>query len=128
MDLPPTIVQQIDTLTVTDPNTGQSLRTADSDAAPAVDPGTGKLSLVWQDARDTAGNNHKGGWSRILMTTSMRGPFNFLTAPRAGGFFLGDYEGLAATATGFVGVDDVANCADTSCGSNPTDTYAFGLP
>jgi hypothetical protein len=198
----PQVVQQMDVLTVRDPNTGQALRTADFDAAPAVDPVTGKLYLVWQDARDTAGKNHKGGWSRILMSTSstggdtwtdpvvasnspdgisaflpaiavasngtvgltyydfrtlsdtntttlptdiwfnsavggaftpagekhVTGPFNFLEAPSAGGFFLGDYEGLVASGTGFVGVDDITNCNTTDCGPNPTDTYAFGLP
>ena len=199
----PQVVQQMDTLTVTDPNTGQRLRTADFDATPAVDPGNGYLYLVWQDARDTAGKNHKGGYSRILETmstdggdtwsdpvvvsnspagisallpaiavasdgrvgltyydfrslasdntttlptdiwfksaprggnlataaeTHVTGSFNFLAAPNAGGSFLGDYEGLAANGTSFVGVDDITNCNTASCGSNPTDTYAFGLP
>jgi hypothetical protein len=199
----PHVVNTIDSVTVTDPNTGQSLRTADFDAAPAVDPVTGQLYLVWQDARGTAGSNGKGAYSRILFTTStnggdswsdpvvvssspagipailpaiavtpggtvgltyydfrnlapdntttlptdvwfksapsggnlataaethVTGPFNFLVAPNAGGFFLGDYEGLSASGAGFVGVDDIANCNNASCGSNPTDTYAFGLP
>jgi hypothetical protein len=60
--------------------------------------------------------------------TPVTGPFNFLAAPNAGGFFLGDYEGLTASGTGFVGVDDVTTCNTTDCGSNPTDTKAFGLP
>jgi hypothetical protein len=198
----PQIVQQMDTLTVTDPNTGAPLRTADFNAAQAIDPVTGKLYLVWQDARDTTGPNGKGAYSRILMTTStndgdtwtdpvvvsnspagisaflpaiavtstgtvgltyydfrtladdntttlptdiwfnsapggnfsaanekhVTGPFNFLEAPFAGGFFLGDYEGLAASGTGFMGVDDITNCNTTDCGTNPTDTKAFGLP
>jgi hypothetical protein len=198
----PQIVQQMDTVTVRDPNTGAPLRTADFNAAQAIDLVTGKLYLVWQDARGTTGPNGKGAWSRILMTTStnggdtwtdpvvvsnspagisaflpaiavasngtvgltyydfrtlsadntttlptdiwfnsapggnfsaanekhVTGPFNFLEAPNAGGFFLGDYEGLAASGTGFVGVDDITNCNTTDCGSNPTDTYAFGLP
>jgi hypothetical protein len=155
----PHIVDQMDTVTVTDPNTGQPLRTADFDAAPAVDPVTGQLYLVWQDARGTTGPNGKGAYSRILFTTStnggdtwsdpvavsniksaprggnlatvaethVTGPFNFLAAPNAGGYFLGDYEGLAANGTSFVGVDDITNCNTASCGSNPTDTYAFGL-
>jgi hypothetical protein len=198
----PTIVQQMDVLTVRDPNTGAPLRTSDFNAASAVDPVTGKLYLVWQDARDTTGPNGKGAFSRILMTTSanggdtwtdpvavsnspkgisaflpaiavssngtvgltyydfrtlaadntttlptdiwfnsapggsfsaanekhVTGPFNFLEAPFAGGFFLGDYEGLAAAGAGFVGVDDITNCNTTDCGSNPTDTDAFALP
>jgi hypothetical protein len=199
----PKIVQQIGSLTVTDPNTGLPLRTADFDAAPAVDPVTGQLYLAWQDARDTTGPNGKGAFSRILETTStdggdtwadpvavsdspqgisaflpalavapdgtvgltyydfrslaadntttlptdvwfksaprggslaaaseshVTGPFNMLVAPNAGGFFLGDYQGLAASTTGFTGVDDIANCNLSSCGSNPTDTYAFKLP
>jgi hypothetical protein len=199
----PHIVDTMDTVTVTDPNTGQSLRTADFNAAQAVDPVTGQLYLVWQDARDTTGPNGKGAYSRILFTTStdggdtwsdpvvvskspagisaflpaiavasdgsvgltyydfrnlapdntatlptdiwfksaprggnlataaethVTGPFNFLAAPNAGGYFLGDYEGLAANGTSFVGVDDITNCNTASCGSNPTDTYAFGLP
>jgi hypothetical protein len=199
----PQIVQQMAVSTVRDPNTGQPLRTADFDAAPAVDPVTGQLYLVWQDARDTTGPNGKGAFSRILFTTStnggdtwsdpvavsespagisaflpaiavasdgrvgltyydfrtlsqdntttlptdiwfksaprgasladasethVTGPFNFLAAPNAGGFFLGDYEGLAANGTSFVGVDDITNCNTAECGTNPTDTYAFGLP
>jgi hypothetical protein len=199
----PHIVNTINDVPVSDPNTGQTLRTADFDAAPAVDPVTGQLYLVWQDARDTTGPNGKGAFSRILFTTStdggdtwsnpvavsdspagisailpaiavtsggtvgltyydfrnlapdntttlptdiwfksaprggdlaaaaethVTGPFNFLAAPNAGGFFLGDYEGMTANGTGFVGVDDIANCNLASCGSNPTDTYAFGLP
>jgi hypothetical protein len=51
-----------------------------------------------------------------------------LAAPFAGGYLFGDYEGLAASGTSFVGVDDITSCNTTSCGSNPTDTYAFRLP
>jgi len=54
--------------------------------------------------------------------------FDMRAAPFARGYFLGDYEGLAANGTGFVGVDDITTCNTASCGSNPTDTYAFELP
>jgi hypothetical protein len=183
----PQIVTQMDTLTVRDPNTGAPLRTADFDAAPAVDPVTGQLYLVWQDARDTTGPNGKGAFSRILFTTStnggstwtdpvavsespagisaflpaiavasdgrvgltyydfrtlsptntstlptdiwfksaprgasladasethVTGPFNFLEAPNAGGFFLGDYEGLGTDGTSFFPFFALSSSAD----------------
>jgi hypothetical protein len=46
----PQVIDSIDDVTVTDPNTGQALRTEDFNADPAVDPVTGLLFIVWQDA------------------------------------------------------------------------------
>jgi hypothetical protein len=207
---PPQIAQQMDTVTVTDPNTGAPLRTADFDADVAIDPSSGKVYLVWQDARNTHdhGKNHNSAFSQVLESTGtptsggdltwsspkvvsidnvddptttaflpmvavrsdgtvgityydftgltpdntttlpttiwftsdfgttrekVTGPFNFLAAPTAGGYFLGDYEGLAANGSGWLAVYDKTNCNDTSCAAtsgaaNPDDTYASGLP
>jgi hypothetical protein len=197
----PQIVQRIDDVIVTDPNTGQALRTADFDADPAVDQATGQLYLVWQDGRFTGGSfaqvlettstNGGASWSAPVVVsnpavtvstfnptiavgsdgivgldyydfrnvtstntttlptdvwfktaprgggfgteTHVMGSFNMLAAPNAGGFFLGDYEGMGANGTSFVAVFGATNCNDTSCSatsgaSNPDDIYAAGLP
>jgi hypothetical protein len=42
------------------------------------------------------------GGTRFQAPMRVAGPFNLLTAPWARGFFLGDYEGLASTGSGFV--------------------------
>jgi hypothetical protein len=105
------------------------LRGADHDGVEPAEPGDGSLNRghglptdIWFKSAPRGGN------LTTAAETHVTGPFNFLAAPNAGGFFLGDYEGLAANGTSFVGVDDITNCNTTSCGSNPTDTYAFGLP
>src|SRR5262249_60361899 len=51
--------------------------------------------------------------------TKVAGPFNFLAAPNAGGAFLGDYQGLAADGTSFVGVNDIPNCNNAAAGASP---------
>lgn len=55
------------------------------------------------------------------------GSFNMLAAANAFGFFVGDYEGLAATGSGFLPVFGMTNCADSSCaagsGQDPQDIY-----
>jgi len=77
--------------------------------------------------------------------TAVDGPFNNLAAPDAGGYFLGDYQGLVANASGFVPFYAKTNCADggpalqpscraiqsvlsptdvTPTGNNSTDVYA----
>jgi BNR repeat-like domain len=202
----PQIAQQLDTVTVVDPNTGQPLRTADFAADVAIDRSSGQIYLVWQDARNTHvnGKNHATSFTQILESTGtptangiswsapavisvddptdpattaflptvsvrkdgtvgvyyydftgltsdntttlptsiwfttdfgqsrtkVTGPFNFLAAPDSEGFFLGDYQGLAANGKSWIAVYDKTNCSDSSCvgGANPDDTYASILP
>ncbi len=72
--------------------------------------------------------------------TAVSGEFNGLAAPFAEGYFLGDYEGLAANANGFIPFNVLTNCDDASClaltsvtnpanltptNKNATDVYAF---
>jgi hypothetical protein len=129
----PTIVQQIDSVTVTDPNTGQPLRTADFDAAPAVDPVTGQLYLVWQDARDTTGPNGKGAFSRILETTSTDGghtwsdPVVVSGSPPGISAFL---PALAVAPDGTVGMTyyDFRNLAVGNTTTLPTDIWFKSAP
>lgn len=51
--------------------------------------------------------------------TAVSAEFNGLAAPWAGGYFLGDYEGLAANASGFVPFDVLTNCDDGGGGTQP---------
>jgi hypothetical protein len=51
------------------------------------------------------------------------GSFNMLVAPFAGGYFVGDYEGLAANGDAFMPFFVQTNCADNSCTMNRTDVY-----
>jgi hypothetical protein len=199
---------------VVDPrNPNVQFRTGDILPEAAIDPRTGRLYAVWQDARFNGGANDQvvistsgdplgrtGTWtapalvspkgdpaafnasvtvnpagqvavlfqdfrylghapSTILPTASFvrvaNGPsldfehetqvsrtFNFLAAPQAGGFFVGDYTTILASPRtgGFVGVFGATDCADTSCtaianqtgaptgGSDPTDIYAHRVP
>jgi hypothetical protein len=79
--------------------------------------------------------------------TQLDGPFNMLAAPWAGGYFLGDYQGLVATPSGFLPFYVKTNCADggpppaqpscraltsvltpadlTPTGNNSTDDYSI---
>ncbi len=167
----PQIISKLGTVFVSDPNTGQAIRTGDIIPESAIDPATGQLYVVWQDARFTKGQfdevafstSTDGGatWSSPIQvntntpanrpgftpsihvnsdgtvgvtfydfrnlaagnTTTLptdywftsstdhgasfgneahiAGPFDMLTAPNAGGFFVGDYEGLDTSGTSF---------------------------
>jgi hypothetical protein len=190
----PRIISKLGTVFVTDPNTGQQIRTGDIIPEPAIDPATGQLYVVWQDARFSGGKfdqvaistSSDGGatWSTPVrvntpegqpaftasvavnsdhtvgvtyydfreltagntttlptdywiktfspsMVTSggidigvpdshVAGPFNMLAAPNAGGFFVGDYEGLTAVGRSFNPFFAQVNCDDFSCATTPT--------
>jgi hypothetical protein len=157
----PVIINTLESIPVTDPKTGEGLRTGDIIPNIAVDPVRGTVYAVWQDARFSGGardgiafaRSRDGGrtWSapqqvnqapqvqaftaaihaaadavsvtyydlrhdnadpKVLLTDYWRivsfsggqswheshiaGPFDMRTAPDAGGFFVGDYEGLSS--------------------------------
>jgi len=48
------------------------------------------------------------------------GPFDFTTAPVAGGYFLGDYQGLGNVGNAFVPFFAATNSGNTT---NPTDIF-----
>ena len=48
------------------------------------------------------------------------GPFNNLAAPYAGGYFLGDYMGLVANASGFIPFYVKTNCSDGNATTQPS--------
>jgi len=64
----PQIISILGTAFVTDPNTGQSIRTGDIIPEPAIDPASGQLYVVWQDARFTDGK-----FDEVALSTSTNG-------------------------------------------------------
>jgi hypothetical protein len=186
------VVSNEQTVLDVDPNTGAALRTEETLPSVAVDPVTGELYVVWEDARFTGGavnqavisTSTDGGatWSvpapvstpsgtpaftptvavnangsvavtyydlrnlpsgdtstlptDVWLKTSPRGggafgpdthvagSFNMLVAPSAGGFFVGDYEGLGVIGSSFLPFFVQTNCTDNSCTGNRTDVYA----
>jgi hypothetical protein len=69
----PQIVAAIVNPTVTDPNTGQLIRTGDIIPEPAIDPATGQLYVVWQDSRFTSNPSLKKGVVQVAFSTSTNG-------------------------------------------------------
>lgn len=181
----PQVIAKLNTVGVSDPNTGAPLRTGDIIPEPAIDPATGQLYVVWQDSRFNGGHydevavstSSDGGatWSEparvntpqgvpafnpsvrvaggtvgvtyydfrnltVGNTTTLptdywftsspvgtpafgsekhvHGPTDAMMAPVARGYFLGDYEGLAAKGSSFTSLSIWANDGDTS---NRTD-------
>ncbi len=64
----PQIISKLGTVFVSDPNTGQAIRTGDIIPESAIDPATGQLYVVWQDARFT-----KGQFDEVAFSTSTDG-------------------------------------------------------
>jgi hypothetical protein len=95
----------------------------------------GAVGVTFYDLRELAAGNTttlptdywlktspRGGGS-FSSETHLAGSFNLLVAPNAGGFFLGDYEGLATAGTTFHPAFIQVNCSDSSCAepNDPTD-------
>jgi len=70
----PQIISELDTVFVTDPNTGQTIRTGDIIPEPAIDPASGQLYVVWQDARFT-----NGQFDEVALSTSTDGGASWST-------------------------------------------------
>ncbi len=107
----------------------------------------GTVGIYYYDLRNlTAGNtttlptdiwfrSSAAGGTAFGPEEHVTGSFNFLAAPNAFGFFLGDYNGMAAVGTSFVADFGVTTCNDSSCsatatppGANPSDIDAASLP
>jgi hypothetical protein len=187
----PITVSKVQAVSVTDPETGEPIRTGDIIPEIAVDRASGALYTVWQDARfsgpplghafagiaiskstdggltwstpvqvnqrpdvqaftpsvevgsdGTVGvtyydfrNNTSDAntlWTDYFIVRShdggaifgneehVAGPFDMKTAPFAGGFFVGDYEGLATIASNFIPLFVQANTGNTA---NRTDVF-----
>jgi hypothetical protein len=100
---------------------------------------SGTVAVSYYDLRNLASTNTTTLPTDLWIKTSPRGgaafgsdahvagSFNLLVAPNAGGFFLGDYEGLGVNGSTFLPFFVKTNCSDSSCTSNPTDVYASGF-
>ncbi|KWF75600.1 hypothetical protein WL93_29530 [Burkholderia diffusa] len=64
----PQVIAGLQTVGVTDPNTGEPVRTGDIIPEPAIDPASGQLYVVWQDSRFNGGN-----YDEIALATSKDG-------------------------------------------------------
>src|SRR6266849_1889585 len=64
----PQVIANMQTVGVTDPNTGQAIRTGDIIPEPAIDPATGQLYVVWQDSRFNGGH-----FDEVAISTSTNG-------------------------------------------------------
>jgi hypothetical protein len=73
----PQIISKLGTAFVTDPNTGQAIRTGDIIPEPAIDPASGQLYVVWQDARFTSGK-----FDEVALSTSTDGGATWSTPIR----------------------------------------------
>ncbi len=70
----PQIIADLETVFVTDPNTGQDIRTGDIIPEPAIDPATGQLYVVWQDSRFNGGH-----FDEVALSTSTDGGASWST-------------------------------------------------
>jgi lipid-binding SYLF domain-containing protein len=97
----------------------------------------GTVGVTYYDLRNLAPTNKTTLPTDLWMKTSpegatsfsadthIDGSFDLLAAPFAGGFFLGDYEGIGVNGKSFVPFFVKTNCAAAPCaGTNPTDVFA----
>jgi hypothetical protein len=72
----PQIIADLRTVSVTDPNTGEAVRTGDINPEAAIDPATGRLYVAWQDSRFSGGDHDE-----VALSTSSDGGANW-SAPK----------------------------------------------
>jgi hypothetical protein len=91
----------------------------------------GKIAVTYYDSHNLSSTNtttwptdyqviYSGNGGTSFSTPQhVAGPFDLMSAPVARGFFLGDYEGLQSTGSGFI-----ALFVTTNCNLNPSDPNA----
>ncbi|WP_217697929.1 sialidase family protein [Sinomonas mesophila] len=123
----PKIVAKLFTVGVRDPNTGAPIRTGDIIPEPAIDPATGQLYVVWQDARFTG-----FAFDQVAISTSSDGGATW-TAPARVNTPTGTpafTPSVRVNASGTVGVTyyDFRNLTVGNTSTLPTDYWFTSSP
>ena len=118
----PQIIASLQLVSVTDPNTGEALRTGDIIPEPAIDPATGQLYVVWQDGRFSGGAH-----ADIALSTSTDGGRTW-SAPSqvntpTGKAAFNAMVGVNSAGTVAVTYYDVRNLAAGNTTTLPTDYW-----
>ncbi len=83
---------------------------------------SGKIAVTYYDSGTLSTTNtttwpvdykaiySSDGGASFSAAAHVAGPFDLMSAPVARGFFLGDYEGLQSTGTGFIALFVMTNC------------------
>jgi hypothetical protein len=123
----PRIVAKLGSVGVTDPNTGAPVRTGDVIPEPAIDPTTGQLYVVWQDARFSG-----GAYDEVAISTSFHGGATWtvptrVNTPTGRPAFT---PSVRVNATGTVGVTyyDFRHLAAGNTSTLPTDYWFTSSP
>jgi hypothetical protein len=118
----PHVVAQLGSVGVVDPNTGAAVRTSDIIPEPAIDPNSGKLYVVWQDGRFSA-----GAYDTVAMSNSSDGGSNWtpmveVSTPTGRAAFT---PNIAIASNGTVGITyyDFRNLASGNTATLPTDFW-----
>jgi hypothetical protein len=123
----PQIIAELDSVGVTDPNTGATIRTGDDIPEPAIDPATGQLYVVWQDGRFTG-----FAYDQVAISTSSDGGATW-SAPARVNTPTGQpafTPSVRVNSAGTVGVTyyDFRNLAAGNTSSLPTDYWFTSAP
>lgn len=118
----PKIIADLRTATVTNPETGEPVRTGDIIPEPAIDPVTGRLYVAWQDSRFNGGS-----YDEIALSASTDGgetwsaPVRVNTPTGRPAF----NPAIRVNSTGAVGVTyyDFRNLAPGNTATLPTDIW-----
>jgi hypothetical protein len=120
----PQIIANIETVFVSDPNTGQAIRTGDIIPEPAIDPATGQLYVVWQDSRFNGRH-----FDEVALSTSTNGGATWSAPIQVNTNTPSDRPGFTPTvrvnSDGTVGVTfyDFRNLAAGNTTTLPTDYW-----
>ena len=120
----PQIISTLGTVFVSDPNTGQAIRTGDIIPESAIDLATGQLYVVWQDARFNGGH-----FDEVALSTSTNGGATWSTPIQINTNTPSNRPGFTPTvhvnSVGTVGVTyyDFRNLAAGNTTTLPTDYW-----